>query len=465
MRYSLYYMDAIITLKRRPMMEIYNYNLKDNDKYFFGGLFSFLLFSSGNNEFKKRQNLIQYFYLPLNEMFLFIFGILIISIGYKYKLRIDYIIIALGLILYLIKIIISLNYYNNKNYFPTLFFYLYDYGELMLNPIFNLPYYLIGIYFGFINFSIQKGIVIKKMDKSDSYAKIEMIGVYHEQDNEEKETNINNKKIINNLEFDELNADSSSRQKSYAIISSKKIEEENNLNNSYKPKKKKKRLNHKKRSNNSYENKNSEIIEESDEKIEEMPFLISPINFLNFHQRNNRKCILRIIIFISFLIIFILVYHITIIYKIRKDKNIEKYSLKNMISNQFLNIFYLFDIEIFIFWFNMFTFIFYSLRSDSADITDFFNNRYWSFFAKSYFSFTVISTPIIIYIFYQSETVVGLSLSNIFLYSSIGIFFILIGDIFFYSCFEFPFKKIFKTYFIGKEIINMEYEDDDDKDL
>ena len=122
---------------------------------------------------------------------------------------------------------------------------------------------------------------------------------------------------------------------------------------------------------------------------------------------------------------------------------------------------------LFIFCFNMFTFIFYSLRSNSTDITDFFNNRYWSFFAKSYFSFTVISTPIIIYIFYQSETVVGLSLSNIFLYSSIGIFFILIGDIFFYSCFEFPFKKIFKTYFIGKEIINMEYKDDDDneKDL
>lgn len=28
----------------------------------------------------------------------------------------------------------------------------------MIHPLFNLPYYLIGMYFGFINYSVQKGI-------------------------------------------------------------------------------------------------------------------------------------------------------------------------------------------------------------------------------------------------------------------------------------------------------------------
>ena len=70
----------------------------------------------------------------------------------------------------------------------------------------------------------------------------------------------------------------------------------------------------------------------------------------------------------------------------------------------------------------------------------------------------MISTPIILYIFYQSETVVELYLGNIFLYFSIDIIFILLGDILFYSFFEFPFKKIFKTFFIREEIINIEYE-------
>jgi len=29
----------------------------------------------------------------------------------------------------------------------------------MLNPLFNLPYYLMGMYFGLINYSVQKGII------------------------------------------------------------------------------------------------------------------------------------------------------------------------------------------------------------------------------------------------------------------------------------------------------------------
>ena len=144
--------------------------------------------------------------------------------------------------------------------------------------------------------------------------------------------------------------------------------------------------------------------------------------------------------------------------KEKKGKNIELYSLQDSISNYFLNIFYVIDIELVVFMINWIFFVIYSRSEKSADIFDFFNNKYWSLFVKSYFSFTVVSTPIIIYIFYQSETVVELYLGNIFLYFSINIILILISNILFYSCFEFPFKKIFKTFFIGEEIIEIEDE-------
>ena len=105
---------------------------------------------------------------------------------------------------------------------------------------------------------------------------------------------------------------------------------------------------------------------------------------------------------------------------------------------------------------NWIFFILYSRSEKSADIFDFFNTKYWSFFVKSYFSFIVVSSPIILYTFYESETVISLGLGNIYLYYFLNLIFILLGDIIFYSCFEFPFKKIFKSFFISEEIINME---------
>jgi hypothetical protein len=198
-----------------------------------------------------------------------------------------------------------------------------------------------------------------------------------------------------------------------------------------------------------------------DEKIEEMPFLKSPIKFLNFHRKITRQCCIRIVFlfFIAF-IIFSTVFQWIIlgITVEKKEDPFEKYSMEDFISNYVLNIYYLIDIELVVFMINWIFFVMYSKTEKSADIFDFLNNIYWSFFAKSYFSFTVISTPIILYIFYQSETVVELYMGNIFLYFSIDIIFILLGDILFYSFFEFPFKKIFKTFFIREEIINIEYE-------
>ena len=466
MRFCLYYIDSIISKRRRPMMEIYHHNINEHDEYFFERLITFLLFSGGNNEFRKRQNLIQYFYLPLNEMFLFIFGTAIISFGYLFKFRIDFIIIILILSLYVIKIIFYINTLYKNEYYSTLYFYLYDYGELMLNPIFNLPYYLIGMYFGLVNFSIQKGVTLFKFKTNESYALIEMFE--NEQDNEMKEDDDMNKEDSDNVSKDDNKV--IKMNKISKTINNKNGEEVLKLSNSYeysrKKKSSKKRKQKEEKNINFQKNENEDL----DDKIKEMPFLISPLKFLNYHRGYHRQNFFRILIIFFFIFIILSMFiHMIMIFIYQKNNkeninNIDLFSLKDIIPNYFLNIFYLVDIELIVFMINWIFFVLYSRSEKSADIFDFFNNRYWSFFTKSYFSFTVISTPIIIYVFYQSETVVELYLGNIFLYFSIDIIFILVCNILFYSCFEFPCKKIFKAFFIGEEIIKMEIEDEKNKE-
>ena len=466
MRFCLYYIDSIISQRRRPMMEIYHHNINDLDEYFFERLITFLLFSGGNNEFRKRQNLIQYFYLPLNEMFLFIFGTAIISFGYLFKFRIDFIIIILILSLFVIKIIFYINTLYKNEYYSTLYFYLYDYGELMLNPIFNLPYYLIGMYFGLVNFSIQKGVTLFKFKTNESYALIEMFE--NEQDNEMKEDDDMNKEDSDNVSKDDNKV--IKMNKISKTINDKNGEEVLKLSNSYeysrKKKSSKKRKQKEEKNINFQKNENEDL----DDKIKEMPFLISPLKFLNYHRGYHRQNFFRILIifFFIFIILSMFIHMIMILIYQKNNKeninNIDLFSLKDIIPNYFLNIFYLVDIELIVFMINWIFFVLYSRSEKSADIFDFFNNRYWSFFTKSYFSFTLISTPIIIYVFYQSETVVELYLGNIFLYFSIDIIFILVCNILFYSCFEFPCKKIFKAFFIGEEIIKMEIEDEKNKE-
>ena len=466
MRFCLYYIDSIISQRRRPMMEIYHYNINEHDEYFFERLITFLLFNGGNNEFRKRQNLIQYFYLPLNEMFLFIFGTAIISFGYLFKFRIDFIIIILILSLYVIKIIFYINTLYKNEYYSTLYFYLYDYGELMLNPIFNLPYYLIGMYFGLVNFSIQKGVTLFKFKTNESYALIEMFE--NEQDNEMKEDDDMNKEDSDNVSKDDNKV--IKMNKISKTINNKNGEEVLKLSNSYeysrKKKSSKKRKQKEEKNINFQKNENEDL----DDKIKEMPFLISPLKFLNYHRGYHRQNFFRILIIFFFIFIILSMFiHMIMIFIYQKNNkeninNIDLFSLKDIIPNYFLNIFYLVDIELIVFMINWIFFVLYSRSEKSADIFDFFNNRYWSFFTKSYFSFTLISTPIIIYVFYQSETVVELYLGNIFLYFSIDIIFILVCNILFYSCFEFPCKKIFKAFFIGEEIIKMEIEDEKNKE-
>ena len=110
-------------------------------------------------EEKLRQNLIFYFYIPINEVLFFIIGTALISLGYKFKLRIDIFIFILMFLVYVLKIILFkvVPDKDGKIYITT-DYYLLDYGLTINHPLFNLNYFLIGMFFGLINYSIQKGI-------------------------------------------------------------------------------------------------------------------------------------------------------------------------------------------------------------------------------------------------------------------------------------------------------------------
>ena len=128
-----------------------------------------------------------------------------------------------------------------------------------------------------------------------------------------------------------------------------------------------------------------------------------------------------------------------------------------IINNNFLKIFYVLDIELIVFMINWILFVIYS-KSEKVDILEFFNSQYWSIFVKSYFSFSIISTNIIISVFYQNETVIEFKSLTIAFFYCLNIIFIFLGVILFYGCYEFPLKKIFKSFFIKEEIINIEKE-------
>ena len=64
---------------------------------------------------------------------------------------------------------------------------MYDYGAIMLNPIFNLSSFFIGMFFGLVNYSIQRGV---NYSKADNYQRIYTIENFV-QKNEKSENELN----------------------------------------------------------------------------------------------------------------------------------------------------------------------------------------------------------------------------------------------------------------------------------
>jgi hypothetical protein len=160
LRFCLYYIDVFFLKIKNPISEAFNKELNDYNEGFFYNLISFLFYNikDENEIFANESAFILYLYIPINEIILFIIGIALISFGYKFKLRFDIIIIIFFLLIYLFKLIIFIVHLYKKEIYSTLYFFLHGYGILMFNPIFNIPSFLVGMYFGLVNFTIQRGI-------------------------------------------------------------------------------------------------------------------------------------------------------------------------------------------------------------------------------------------------------------------------------------------------------------------
>lgn len=419
------------------------------------------------NSLVKSHDFIDYCWVSFNEIIFFIIGTSLLTIGYKCKLRIDYFILILILLIYGSKIFFYyFNFFfdtNEKKFFTTLYYYLFDYGIIMLNPLFNLPYFLIGMLFGFINYSIHKGIIDIKMNNT-IYKQIHMDNNKSmSQDGSENEklsllprrttldNNQNRETCQLNLyeEEDEYNnnKDEFKSIKSNRLTQAQKLEEINE--------KTRNSINSDDKSSESGESKNqmdtlsSHVINKR--QLKDMPFLKSSINIIVWHRNHNIQYFFIIIIFIISLILILLIFANLIVLYIydRKfigyndnDKLMEKLSLENFNNNIILNYIYLLDSEVFVFLVQWLLFILFMKRQ--YFFIDFFSNIHWSCFNKSQYSFLIVYSLIILNNFYSSETVIKLNLYNLFLYYGINLFFIAISTIFVYIVIELPMKKIFK---------------------
>ena len=495
-KYSLYHLKILAT-ENIPSWEIFLKKVLQKPESKIKIFLNFITFKILDIKIEKdrlSQDIFSYFWIPLNEIFFFIFGTILISLGYSYRIRIDYAIIILIILLYAGKIIYYYVYYNHKEeIYTTLYYYMFEYGKLMLNPLFNLSYFLIGMYFGLINYSIQRGI--NESDRNSDYSKI-----YNIKENNNKEdfalletkpyksnTNKNNVFFPNSIIIDD------EAEEIYDNKSAKFGKDVIKLENNSEIRKNKKNKSTGMGKNNSPNMDNYKGIFEEDNhltdnisleerdtntsinsnNIEEMPFLFAP-NKIKIFMRKTIKNSFYIVILIFFMIIIcIFIFaHYLFIWKYSDidfpDKNqnkaefIKRLSLQDVIPNKTLNCFYLIDIELVIFFFQFILFYLY-MRGHEAIINGFFSHSYWPFFNKIYFSFILLINPIILYNFYESDNTIKLNTYTIYLYSFINIVIIFVFMIICYIYLELPLKKLFK-YYIRKYEINEENKEDEDED-
>ena len=468
--------------EKRPTWEIFKH-LIEKDENFFGKFFSFLIYPKGGVD-KIKLNLIFYFYIPINEVLFFILGTGLISLGYKFKLRIDIFIFVLVIIIYASKIIFyEILKYRKYGVYTTTDYYLFDYGLNLIHPLFNLNYFLIGMFFGLINYSIQKGITdIYDFEKTNNYRSMldlsDSKNLNINDDDKEEENDTVKKKFTfsfeeTNSKINDLNNDNVS--KTDELLLKKSRTNDKLFRNFHSPEKKiKNRRNNDINDINKNDNEKLEkfILEENEkgsekkeysEIIKQIPFLIWPIKFSNFHKTFRNKWFINLFIVIAFLLVvfFVLAQSIFTFVKLEEDAKdiVKELSFQKIIPDTALNIIFLLDIEIAIFIIQWINFIFY--YKEIGLIKNFLNHVYWSFFVKSYFTFILVSVIVILLFFYITETSIKFNFTNIFLYAFIDIVLILISTIVIYSCFELPFKKIFKFFLKGKEALNNEEDNEE----
>ena len=466
MRYS-YYVLEIYSFDIKPITELFLENVLLIPNDFFKFILSLLTISSfkiNKSDSRVRHYLTDYLWMAFNEIVFFIFGSILITIGYHYKLRIDIFIIILIIILYIGKIIFYYIWSKSKNgIYTTLYYYIFDYGQFMLNPIFNLVYYLIGMFFGLINYNT--GIIDEKED---------MYGFFHKDYTKKTDNNSfyrrqktffsDNKNDIKDINDNKKEP----KRKSFEVEMKEKAEILINKNKSKDYDVNISKININKELNINKSNA-KDFLTDFEKELRTKPFLTTPFKIKEWHTKKDNPYFFYFlyIIFSIIIIIFIIVHILFVNYynyvvDNKQDysylqKNLEKKTLDNIINNKILNIIYLIDIEIVVF---LVQWGFYILYIKQTYIIGFFNHIYWTFFNKFYFSFIISCNSCILYIFYNSETVVKLNTYNLLLFFFIDTVLIFLSTIFIYLSLEFPLKKLFKYLLSSEYKINFENEED-----
>ena len=448
-KYTILRIFYIFRDLKRPVWSLLE-DILNNESFLSSAFTLFFDFKNLRSE-NRKQNLIFNFYMPINEIFFFLFGMVLLSLGFRFKLRIDFVIIGLILIIFIAKIIL---YCVSSGFgFSTIDYYIFDFGILILTPSYNISYFLIGMYFGLINYTIQKGI--NNIYKESRYTKYYLLE--ETKKNSAIKEDIRSEKISINYSRDNNENQNYNLRCQSQIIEKRLDKYLDKREYSFVSKSEGKSINDQKAEN------------ELNEHIKKIPFLKSPFQFLNLNKKYKDRLCYKILIFLAIFIMLLLCYtkYLFVVSLSYIDSNstkkdfINTISLEKVISNFTLNIINVFDIDIIVFLSHWIIFILFFKEVNI--IRDFCNSIYWSFFVKSYFSYLIISIPVVLCILYESESIIKLHIYNFIFFSLINIVIIFIFVVLFYSVFELPIKKLFKYFLRGNEIIDEEDENDEEE--
>jgi hypothetical protein len=215
------------------------------------------------------------------------------------------------------------------------------------------------------------------------------------------------------------------------------------------------------------ENEEEETRKELCQEVMKMPFLRGPTTFVQWMRTIKLKYLVILILIFVFIFIFgfVGIYYYVYIYYYNKYHNDDKYHndtadfMNDVSSNFILNFVYRIDIEMVVFFVHFGAFVIFLKASNFAAI--FLSHVAWTMLSKPYFSFILIYNSILLFIFYHSETLIELNIVNIILYFMIGGTITFIFTSLFYILFELPYKRVVHLII---SLYNERKEKDDDND-
>lgn len=172
-----------------PLWKIFHDNMRFPFKESFPKSISF--FTATYSFIEKtvdNQCFLNFFWLVENEIIFFVVTSLLIFIGYKYKIKINNVVTGIILLTVIVEFCLYILSFGLDNfrlitYFKrtSWYFYTFDFGNVLTNPLHNYMFYLIGVFFGSCNYVLQKGMTGVDVDEEDKiflFASIKFVKFY-----------------------------------------------------------------------------------------------------------------------------------------------------------------------------------------------------------------------------------------------------------------------------------------------